>query len=387
MKTIYTFLFCCVSILCYAQIGTVSTILNDPNADVDDALALDSRGNLYGSNFAGETVYKISARTGEVTPFVTGLSNPNGLAFDRNNNLFVVEYSGGVINKYDRDGNLLATFPVGGFPSGLIKEARSNNMIFTQADFGAPESNGVFQLMSDGTVNTIHQGAPLQLPVGLTYDRMGNLYVGDYLTREIYRIPRNGGLEYVATVPAPNNFVPFLAFIAYAKGSIYGTIYGENKIYIINPDNIDDVEEFSGSVFGDMDGDISEATYAFPAGILASRSGNTLYVSEFSGVGNIRKIVLGPGPGNREHTEDTSMAVYPNPTSEFVNIQIENKLSKEYAIRIYNLFGKLTYESQKTSEAKKIEETISVANWKPGIYTIAISFDDKIQHKKLIVTK
>ena len=375
-----------------SQTATVTTILNDPSADVDDALALDSQGNLYGSNFAGTTVYKITP-SGDVSPFVTGLANPNGLAFDSDDNLFVVEYSGGAIHKYDITGNLLETFAVGGFPSGLVKAYHSDNMIFTTADFGDVGNNGVFELKTDGTINTLYQGNPLVLPVGLTYGPSGVLYIGDYLSRVIYRIPKNGGLEYVATVPAPDNFVPFLAFITYSQGFLYGTVYGENKIYKIDPKHVDDVEIYSGSTFGDMDGDISEATYAFPAGILANKSGNIMYVSEYSGIGNIRKITRGNGNGNNRSKSDdyheselvTTFTVFPNPASNLLNIQLKGSFKGDHSIEIYDFSANKVYESKVTSDGSLFEETISLIGWKAGIYQVIVSNGTKKYTKKIIV--
>ena len=382
MKTTYILLFCIMSLLGYGQTASVITILNDPTADVDDALALDSQGNLYGSNFAGDTVYKITP-SGDVSPFVSGLSNPNGLAFDSNDNLYVVEYSGGAIHKYDIDGNLLQTFPVGGFPSGLVSAYHSDSVIFTTADFGDVGNNGVFELKPDGTVTTLYQGAPLSLPVGLTYGPSGVLYIGDYLTREIYRIPKKGGLEYVATVPAPANFVPFLAFITYSQGFLYGTVYGENKIYKINPRKTDDVEIYSGSTFGNMDGDISEATYAFPAGILANQSGNTLYISEFSGIGNIRKITRGNGNGKMASTG--SVVVFPNPATNSIQIKMNQIELGNYSLKVYNFFGVQVYEDQTNSKDGTLQDTISLIGWNTGIYEVVISNANYRYSKKIIV--
>ena len=392
MKKLCILFVCLFAIYGYGQTVTVSTILNDPNADVDDALALDSQGNLYGSNFAGTTVYKITP-TGAVSPFVTGLTNPNGLAFDSYDNLYVVEYGGGAIHKYDINGNLIQTFAVGGFPSGLVKAYKSDNMIFTTADFGGIVNNGIFELTTDGTVNTIYQGSPLQLPVGLTYGPGGALYIGDYLSRVVYRIPKKGGLEYVATVPAPDNFVPFLAFVTYSQGFLYGTIYGENKIYKINPRNVDDVEIYSGSTFGDMDGDISVATYAFPAGILANQSGNTLYVSEFSGIGNIRKITLGKGKGNQrfgsENNGDSRLvehfSVFPNPASSLLNIKLEGDFNGDYSVEIYDLLANKVYESTNTLEGSLFKKSISLTGWTAGIYEIVFSNGIEKHTRKVVV--
>ncbi|WP_128755180.1 T9SS type A sorting domain-containing protein [Aquimarina sediminis] len=380
MKTIYFFLFMLLSIVGYSQ--TVTTILDSPTEDIDDALALDSQGNLYGSNFAGDTVYKITP-SGEVSAFVTGLSNPNGLAFDSEDNLFVVEYTGAAIRKYDKDGTLLNTFSVGDFPSGIIKAFRSDNMIFTHADFSDPENNSVNELLPDGTTRELYQGAPLNVPVGLTFDHRGVLYVGNYLDRKIYSLtPNQSELKYIATVPDSGTNAPFLAFIAYARGALYGTVYGEHKIYKIHPRITDRVEIFAGSSAGSMDGDISEATFSYPSGIIANRNASALYISEFSGLGNVRKISL----RRKKCNLAIKLKAYPNPASELVNIAVELSEESNFNIKIESLFGgNVVFESQEAYNGEDFLKTVSVENWSPGFYRILISERSCRKSKLLIV--
>ncbi|WP_101448754.1 T9SS type A sorting domain-containing protein [Aquimarina sp. MAR_2010_214] len=380
MKTFYIFLFVITSIVGHAQ--TVTTILDSPTEDIDDALALDSEGNLYGSNFSGDTVYKITP-SGEISAFVTGLSNPNGLAFDSEDNLFVVEYTGAAIRKYDNEGNLLHTYPVGDFPSGIIKAFCSDAMIFTYADFGNAENNSVNELLPDGTIRELYQGAPLSVPVGLTFDHSGVLYIGNYLDRKIYRLrPGKNELKYIATVPDSGTNAPYLAFIAYAKGSLYGTVYGEHKIYKIHPWFTDRVEIFAGSTSGSMDGDISEATFSFPSGIISNKRENTLYVSEFSGVGNVRKISL----RKKKCNLDIKLKAYPNPVSELLNIKVELSEETNFRIKVESLFGgNVVFESQETYDGEDFLKTISVENWSPGFYRVLISKNSCRKSKLLIV--
>jgi len=386
MKNFYLLLLCLITSIGYTQEPQVSTILNAPSADVDDALVLDSKGNLYGSNFAGSTVYKIT-KSGEVSEFVTGLANPNGLAFDSQDNLFVAEYSNATIHKYDKNGNLLNSYPIpSGFPSGLIKKFNSDNIIFTNADFSDPQNNSINELLPDGTIRVLYEGAPLNIPVGLTYDWLGRLYIGNYLDRVIHRMRFDhqgnvvGNLKYIATVPAPSNQVPFLAFIAYSRGSIFGTVYGENKIYRVNPRRIDDVEIYAGSTFGDMDGNLSEATFAFPAGIVASRFGKNLYISEFSGIGNIRKITRRWWQRGPESSMKAEIKVFPNPASNFLNISIQSVDSMvssvhdgTMSIEIFDIRAHKIYENHNLQNDKNIRLSIPVTDWNTGIYEVIIS--------------
>ncbi|MDY8136221.1 T9SS type A sorting domain-containing protein [Aquimarina sp. 2201CG5-10] len=363
MRKFYLLLLVIISIAGNAQ--EVTTILDSQNADVDDALIIDSKGNLYGSNFIGSTVYKITP-SGEVSAFITGLKHPNGLAFDSEENLFVSEYGASIIHKYDKDGNLVQSYPVDGVPSGMVKSRYRNTIIYTDV-----RNNSINELLSDGTVKELYKGEPLNIPVGLTFDRKGTLYIGNYLDRKIYRLTsRNSEPEYVATVPDSGTDFPYLAFITYARGYVYGTNYGEHKIYKINPRAVDDVEIFAGSTNGNNDGDISEATFSYPAGIIANRSGNALFVSEFSGVGNIRKI------SNRRERCDFNIRLktYPNPVSDELNIAVRLPEVGSFNIKVYDFYGRnLIYQSTEVSEEENFLKTISVKDWSSGLYILQVS--------------
>ena len=382
MKFIYTLLIAFITINTQSQ--TVTTFLNSNDAVVDDAMALDSQGNLYGSTFYGGTVYKITP-DGTSSPFVTGLAWANGLAVDSEDNIYVAEYLNATINKYDNDGNLIEKLSIGsGYPSGLIKAYKSDKMIYTNVG-----DNSINELSADGSIRVLYQGGPLNIPVGLAYGQRGDLYIGNYIGREIYRLPKGEDeLEYVATVPAPNNDVPYLAFIAYAQGSLYGTVYGEHKIYKIHPRHVDDVEIFSGSIYGDTDGNISEATFAYPAGIIANKSGNTLYVSEFNGLGNIRKITNGNGRELQNHATSFNLISYPNPASDYINIETnldENK-NENYTIRVYEVNkGNLVLEKKNTNINEPY--TISLVGLNNGIYELIVSTKRVSESKTFIIDR
>ena len=382
MKIIYTLLLAFITIGTNSQ--TVTTFLDSGDAFVDDAMALDSKGNLYGSSFYGGTVYKITP-DGISTPFITGLAWANGLAVDSEDNIYVAEYLNASINKYDNDGNLIEKLSIGtGYPSGLIKAYKSDKMIFT--DVG---DNSINELSADGSIRVLYQGGPLNIPVGLAYGPGGDLYIGNYIGREIYRLPNGENeVEYVATVPVSSNVWPYLAFITYAQGSIYGTVYGEHKIYKIDPRHVDDVEIFSGSIYGDTDGNVADATYAYPAGIIANKSGNTLYVSEFSGFGNIRKITNGNGNRLQKKATNLNIVSYPNPASDYINIETTSETNKnnDYTIKLYSInSNNLVLEKKKV----KIKGTYSLSldGLNTGLYILEVSAKGISESKTIIINQ
>ncbi len=246
-----------------------------------DGLAEDSHGNIYGSDFPGDDVYKLDP-SGNVTVFATGFTSPNGIGINSKDEVYVCDNFGNTIFKYDSDGNLLDSFPAVS-PAGIKKIPGSDNMLFVEYN-----TNTINVLKTDGTITKIFEGAPINGPAGIAFDRRGNTYIGNFNDRKIYKY-EDGAVTFIAELPAEAPNANFLGFLTYAKGSLFATQIGEHKIYKINPRATDDFEVFAGSTLGDTDGDVSEATFNFPNGILSSRDQKTLYVSD-AGTSNLRII-------------------------------------------------------------------------------------------------
>jgi len=358
------FLFLCIGTGLQAQ--TVSTFLSDGAADVDDDMEFDSSGNLYGSNFAGDTVYKIDP-SGVATVFVDGLANPNGIAVDSAGNVFVVEYSAGTIHKYSSAGALIQSYPVGDFPSGLEKSPSSDDMYFTLT------SNSSVNILSpDGTITEVFQGAPLDIPVGLAFDEDENLYVGNYIGGDIHKVTL-GNAVFLANVPTDGGgSSPFLAFIAYGNGKLWGTIYGSHKIYQIGIETNDDVSLFAGSAQGSDDGPIADATFNNPGGIVFNASQNAMYISEFSGAGNIRRIDDMP-LGIEDLNLKVNFTISPNPATETISVRIPSSSGLEITqLGVYSLNGSLI-ESKDTKDSLA---SLRVANLPSGMYFLKVTASD-----------
>ena len=357
------------------QAQTVSTFLSDAAADVDDDMEFDSSGNLYGSNFAGDTVYKIDA-SGVATVFVDGLANPNGIAIDSGGNVFIVEYSAGTIHKYSSAGALIQSYAVGDFPSGLEKSPSIDDMYFTLT------SNSSVNILSpDGTITEVFQGAPLDIPVGLAFDDDENLYVGNYIGGDIHRVTL-GNAVYLANVPTDGGgSSPFLAFIAYGNGKLWGTIYGSHKIYKVGIETNDDVSLFAGSAQGSDDGPIADATFDNPGGIVFNSDQNAMYISEFSGAGNIRRIDDIPLAVN-DLSLNVDFVISPNPSTNFISVRIPSNLGLEITqLAVYNVNGALI-------ETKSINESparLSITNLPTGMYFLkAITSDGSSGYQSFI---
>jgi sugar lactone lactonase YvrE len=167
-----------------------SLVIGEPNLTAFDpgarsngmvgpfALTFDSSGNLWVADFAGNRVleYKAPFSTDEAASIVigqtsftslasattaTGLSVPNGLAFDHSGDLWVVDSSNNRVLEYK------APFSTGEAASLVIGQAS-----FTVNDY------------------TITNATSLNSPYGLAFDPSGNLWVADLLNGRV--------LEYTA---------------------------------------------------------------------------------------------------------------------------------------------------------------------------------------------
>lgn len=371
MKT--TILLLALLLSTYGFSQSVSTFTN---GTPDDGIAIDSNGNIYCSNYTGDTVFKFTS-SGTVTSFITGLNTPNGIAFNSNEDLYVCDGVGSTIYKYDSNGNQLASYPVTGHPSGIIKSHNSESMIFT-----IYTSNKVMKLAPDGTITELASGAPLSGPVGLAYDDNDVLYIGNYNDRKIHKL-ENGNLQYIAQIPASNSN-PYLGFIAYGQGKLWGTILGAHKIYTIDPNTTDSVTLFTGSTSGNTDGDISTASFNQPNGVLFDNSNNTLYVTDF-GSKNLR-IISGISLSIEEETfNEGSLLLTPNPAKDFLNIKIEGSIANSpYSLKIYNSLGKIIFHENNITSTS-FSKDIDTSTWSSGMYFVKIiSVEGLLTSKKFI---
>lgn len=377
--SLFLLLLVCVEFV-QAQVQ-VSTHASSDTIRIDDDLIFDGEGNLYGSNFSGGQVYRISS-DGSVNLFVDSITNANGLAFDSKQNLFVIDHGGNKIYKVAPDGTKSTFVSPLNRPSGIIKQLGSDTMLVTRY-----VNNGVIlRVAPDGNYDTLFLGGLLNGPVGLVYDELGELYVGNFNDRKIIHLRKDGTQKLFATIPPASAGTSYLGFIAYADGMFYGTSFNANKIYQVRKSDTL-ISLFAGTLRGNIDGDTAVARFNQPNGIEVNQTGDTVFVSDY-GSGNVRTIT-----GFKKATSISQLNVtakklhiYPNPAYSDVNITVQSHKVQKANIRVMDLNGKVHLEKNYQLRNGSQNIKLSVLGLSSGVYFIAFKVDEELYYKQFVIT-
>jgi gluconolactonase len=141
--------------------------------------------------------------TSDVELLIGGYDTPEGPAFDREGNLWHVNWDSSSIVKMTPDGHSSEFFNTGGIPAGLAFHPDGSLYI---ADEGS-NIHGILHLTMDGHAEIVaneHEGNPLNGANDLVFDRNGVLYFSDPwgsndvdLIGGFYRLFPDGRLEQI----------------------------------------------------------------------------------------------------------------------------------------------------------------------------------------------
>ena len=279
-----------------------------------------------------KTVLKITDST-SVLVFDSTSNAPDGLVFDKANNLYISNYATGIINKITPAGEktVFASGLVN--PSSLVFDTLGNLYV---SNFGAQT---VSKILPNGTVSTFASG--FNAPLGLVFDLEGNLYISNYNSGKINKVTPAGVVSVFATVPNPTNSkIQYMAMGT--SGNIYLPSYGHNKIYKISPSGA--VSVFAGTgTAGGNNGAVTSAQFNGPNSIVINNNGD-LFISEYN-ANRIRKISgVEPVVSIKESSikQNRSFLLYqnyPNPFNPVTCINFNLPKSGFARLKIYDVLG------------------------------------------------
>lgn len=207
----------------------------------------------------------------------TGFDSPEGPCFDREGNLFFVNWLSSSINRLAPDGTVTEFFNTGGIPAGLAFHPDGSLWVADEGD----GIHGVMRIATDGTSAIVvnqYDGQNLNGANDLVFDPNGVLYFSDpwRSSRDnpiggFYRYFPDGRLERIDTGLAFPNGVAINA----ANSHVFLAETGPQRIlrYAINPDGSLGPREYWAELRKDGTG---------PDGMAFDRNGH-LYVAHYGG--------------------------------------------------------------------------------------------------------
>ena len=194
--------------------GAIATATIAPKADA-------AGGDLYETDFTSGMIFKFSPG-GTRTTFASGLSGPEGMAFDRNRNFFVTDTGTGRIFKYAPNGSRTIFASGLNGPASLVFDNAGN--LFDAEFFG----NTILRFAPNGTRTTFATG--LNGPAALAFNSAGTLFVADFHSGTIFRFATNGARTIFASgLNQPHG----LAFDR--TGNLFSADFGSGRIYRFTP--------------------------------------------------------------------------------------------------------------------------------------------------------
>lgn len=371
-----------------AQSVTVETVV-PAGSPINDALALGPDGALYGSNFGsfqpfapGTAVTRVDVGDGSTSEYASGFSFTNGLAFGPGGDLFVASYydfaqrrgrlsavaSDGTVRLYARADTLTSL-------SGVAYDAANDDLYVTSYD-----GNWIKRVTSDGAFVDVVAGDSLDGPAGLAFDDQNRLHVANFNDGEIYRVD-GGDLALVAEVGTP------VGFLAYGGGRFFATGVDSTSsvVYAVTPDG--DVSVLAGTgALDTIDGPGETAAFNRPNGIVATASGDTLYVSE-AGSGAVRRIVIGGATDAEAAPRPTGalLPIAPNPVAASTAVRFRLGAAGHADVAIYDALGRrvrVLASGPHAAGPHRLE--IDASGLAPGAYVVTLRHDGGTESRPFV---
>lgn len=274
--TVFLFIYFLMATTCLsAQYEYVVTTLIPENTHViDDGLAIDENGTVYGSYWgiwqgaAGRHILRYYPE-GTYDTLATGLVRPNGIAY-HNGTVYIANGGASQLVAVAPDGSSSVVANVPGI-SNVVPVPGTDSLI--AASWG---QHKVLGINAAGEVSTVSSSPLYSGPVGATYDNAGNLYVANFNNGKIMKV-QDGLAEVFADIGGG------IGFITYSDGAILATNHTNKTVHRI-PLNGIGTQIIAGSGQAVIeDGTGLKASFRSPNGIVATPSGDTIYISEFAG--------------------------------------------------------------------------------------------------------
>ncbi|MEO1712150.1 MAG: hypothetical protein AAFU60_02330 [Bacteroidota bacterium] len=294
----------------------VTTLLPTGENLIDDGLTIAPDGTVYGSHWGvwpsvtGTHILRVNP-DGTYENFVTGVNRPNGMSY-HNGQLYFANSGTGELMVADADGQTTALQTVPGGLSNVVGKPGSDTLMLIT--WGSTILRGWSP--DDGLFN-FGQSTLLNGAAGGAFAENGDFFIANYDDGKIIKYA-NGEFSLHASLGGG------IGFITYSDGVLLATNHIDHKVYQVSPvDGSTEVIAGSGTA-AVVDGIGSTASFNTPNGIVATASGDTIYVSDF-GPKTLRMIVRRmPSSLTVANPEKSTVTAFPLPASDYLQLKSED---------------------------------------------------------------
>ena len=295
-------------------------------------LRLDGQGTLYIADSKNNRIRKID-KDGIITTVVGNgvaghrgddsaalhaeLNNPNGIAFDKNGNMYIADASNNCVRKVNATDGIITTI------------AGKNDTLATFAGDGGPATRAL-----------------LNFPQAVAVDDSGNVFIAD---THNYRIRKISAATGIITTAAGNNIPgyggdqgqPFHSQINIVtdlvfdhKGNLYIADYSNQRVRKLDPSGV--ITTVVGTGVAGHNGDngpAADAQLVTPRSVAVDTADN-LYIGE--GSCRLRFVY-------QDDTRTDSLTIYPNPCPINAQLFLFSKYEELANIEVINSSGRIVY--------------------------------------------
>jgi len=86
---------------------------------------------------------------------------------------------------------------------------------------------------------------------------------------------------------------------------------------------------------------------------------------------------------SEQTSENTAFSLYPNPASDIVTLNIDNRNDADLTMYVYNVIGTLV----KSETLKQNTRQINIGDLSNGVYVVSIKINDRTENKRLIIQR